>query len=714
MTPAGRSDGIRRLATAALCAAAVLPVGQPAAAQTDVAARPSLNFYGTTGLIDTPTAQSQPDGELSVTVSHFAGITRNTLTFQITPRLSGSFRYAVTRNWNSDGFATYYDRSFDLRYQLLDEGPWWPAVAVGLQDFVGTGIYAGEYVVATRSFGDSLSVTGGIGWGRLGSYNSFGAPFSDTRPVFDPGSTGGQIAYDQWFRGPAALFGGVEWRPTDRLGVMVEYSPDAYLPETGRGVFTRESPWNVGVEFQASEALRLGAYYMFGTDVGITAQLSFNPRRPPTPGLAQAAPVPIAPRPDRATAPGLYETGWASDPSAAPGYRAELAARLQAEGQILRGFNLWPDSAELRVENTRYDAAAQAIGRTARVMAAVLPASVETFRITLMDRGLALSTTVLHRSDLEALEPAPDSAEALRRAAATTDAGPTAPGDEVAVLYPRLDWSGTPYVRSGFFDPENPVLLDLGVRLRGTFEFAPGWSLSGSVAQRLAGNMDRARTSPSLLPAVRTSGPLYEGVDTPVLETLTLEHARSLGPDLYGRVTLGYLERMYAGASAEILWAPAAGPLALGAEVNYAVQRDFDMQLGLRDLDAVTGFASAYYSFGDGFFGQLDMGRYLAGDWGATLTLEREFCNGWRVGAFATVTDASAEEFGEGSFDKGITLSIPLSWFTRQPSRTALSTTIRPVTRDGGARLDVPGRLYDRVRTGSAGEINDQWARVWR
>src|SRR6056297_2100911 len=56
------------------------------------------NSYGYPGLIEMPVATSRPDGELAFTTSSFAGQTRNTLTFQITPRLSGSFRYSILEN----------------------------------------------------------------------------------------------------------------------------------------------------------------------------------------------------------------------------------------------------------------------------------------------------------------------------------------------------------------------------------------------------------------------------------------------------------------------------------------------------------------------------------------------------------------------------------------------------------------------------------------
>ena len=72
-----------------------------------------------------------------------------------------------------------------------------------------------------------------------------------------------------------------------------------------------------------------------------------------------------------------------------------------------------------------------------------------------------------------------------------------------------------------------------------------------------------------------------------------------------------------------------------------------------------------YYDFLGGVQAQLLMGKYLAGDKGFTLDLSRRFQNGFTLGVFATKTDLSAEEFGEGSFDKGFYFAIPTdSFFT--------------------------------------------------
>jgi hypothetical protein len=123
------------------CAAALgITLAVAAGAQAQERSRPTLNFYGVTGLIDMPSAESQPNGQISTTISNFGGITRTTLAFQIAPRLSGAFRYSAIQDWNSGGFATYYDRGFDLRLRAIDEGQWasWvPAVTIGLQESAG-------------------------------------------------------------------------------------------------------------------------------------------------------------------------------------------------------------------------------------------------------------------------------------------------------------------------------------------------------------------------------------------------------------------------------------------------------------------------------------------------------------------------------------------------------------------------------------------------
>ena len=683
---------------------------------------PSLNFYGSPGLIDMPSGEMLPEGQYTSTLSYFGGQTRFTVTFQPTPWISASFRYNGIQNWNLGGFATYYDRGFDLRFRLKEETRLWPEITMGLQDFVGTGIYAAEYFAATKNFrippvaGNSLpgrlKLTAGLGWGRLGSYNSIAS--YGTRPPYNPNSTGGEPAYDQWFRGPFALFGGLEYQPTDRLGIKDEYSSHDYVTQTQTtSVFEKKSPSTFAVEYQWTPRTRVGAYYLYGSELGITAQIQMNPYHPAVPMLVRPAPHAIEPRPARASNPEAWDDSWAASRPTVLSLSDRLAAALEDEGLILETLDVSAETAELRFRNLRYRSFANAVGRAARVMAQVMPASVETFRLVPVQEAMALSVTVIRRSDLEALEFDPMNSQALLAVTGFADTGRVADTAVAAPdLYPDFNWSLTPYFAPAYFDPDRPIRMDVGVDLRGTWRPGPGWVMSAGIRQRIAGNVKDGRASNSVLPHVRTDQAEYAQYGT-VLSNMFAAYYWKPRSDVYARVTGGYLETMFGGLSAEALWKPVGSPLALGIEANYVRQRDYDQRLGFRDYSVFTGHASAYYNFADGFEAQIDVGRYLAGDIGATFGLDRYFENGWSVGGFFTLTDVSAEEFGEGSFDKGIRFRMPISWFLGKPSRRSTGTVIRPIQRDGGQRLAVPGRLYGVVRETHRDALTAQWARVW-
>jgi len=681
--------------------------------------RPTLNFYGVPGLIDMPGGHSLPDGVLALNVAQIGpSIGRRGLTFQITPRLQGSFRYSGSKGLLVGGFRpdqTYYDRSFDLRFRLLDESRYIPAVTIGLQDFVGTSVYSGEFIAASKTFGNSVRVTAGLGWGRLGSAGGIGAPFGPRPPVRD--TLAGSLNFSQWFRGPAAPFAGIEWHPTDRLGLKLEYSSDAYdLEDRVSGILRRKSPINFGMEYQLSESVRVGAYYLYGTTVGLNAQIQLNPKKRPTESIQGPAPFPIVPRPDRGRAPEAYSTAWLAQSDAPEILAQNVQKYLNTDNLTMESLRVGGDRAEVRVREGRWDSSPQMIGRVARAMAANLPASVETFDIVPVVRGMAVSRVTIRRSDLEVLEFAPDNANQLRARAVVSEADRRS-ADSVmgAGLYPRFRWALLPYSRLRLFGYEDPIAIDLGLRLSAAVDIAPGLELSGSITKRFIGNLKNTPVlSNSVLPHVRSDIELYDRDGDLALETLILSwHARP-ATNVYSRVSLGYLERMFGGVSAEVLWKPVNSRFALGAEVNYVKQRETRQRLGFQNYKVATGHVSGYYDFGNGFHAQVDVGRYLAGDVGATLTLERQFENGWRIGAFATKTNVSAAQFGNGGFDKGIRVTMPLNWISGRPISNSYTTTIRPFTRDGGARLEVPGRLYESVRRHHGKAIDDQWGRFWR
>lgn len=686
----------------------------PASAQ-DSSARdiPSYTLGGSPGIVAMPSADMAPDATLSTTLSYFGGTGTGTVTFQIAPRLSGSFRYTGLDGLTRLGGrpipdldqSVYYDRSFDLRYQLVREGLYHPSITIGLQDFAGTAFNGAEYIVASKALTPALRVTAGLGWGRLGSYKPFGSTGTRSTDLLDEG---GVPAYDRWFRGDVAAFGGITWDATDNLTFKAEYASDAYVEEAANGLFTPRSPWNIGLDYRFDNGAQASLVYMQGAVLGAQITLHTNPRSAGIPAGRESAPVPVY----RRSAAERSDLGWTQDSVLQANLPQRLTTALEREQLVFGGLQVTQDSATLRLINPTYGSEPQALGRAARVMARNLPGSVETFVIVPVVNGMALSAITLRRSDLEDLEHAP--ATALLARTDVTDGYRIAP-PETAGRSPAFVWSLGPYLRYSLFDPDEPLRADIGALLKASYRITPGLELAGSVSKRLIGNLDQIdRVSPSALPRVRTDYGLYASQGDPSVDTLTLTGYTRPGKNLYASASVGYLEQMYAGISGELLWKPVDSRLALGVEVNYVQQRDFDQLFGLRDYDVVTGHVSAYYDFGGGYHGQVDVGRYLAGDVGATFTLDREFANGWRLGAFATFTDVSAEDFGEGSFDKGFRLSIPIGQFAGQPSRRVADMTVRPLTRDGGARLEKDGRLYEQVRDYHRPELEKKWGRVWR
>ena len=675
----------------------------------------STTTYGTPGLIDMPTAQSAPDAELSMSVFYFAGNLRTTLSFQITPRLSGSFRYSSIERLGARG--ALFDRSFDLRYRLIDEGKYLPAVAVGLQDFIGTGIYSGEYFVASKRLTPTVAVSGGLGWGRLGSFNGFSNPLGVLGNSFGSRSRrfsgqGGVVDTTSWFRGDAAFFGGIVWQVTPKLTLKAEYSSDAYTRETAANNFTRKTPYNLGLDYQVNENINLHATYMYGSEFGAGITFKLNPKEPVIIGGQGKAPQPVRVRlPDN-----INNLGWTTIPNAQKNLRKATQVLLAKEGLALEAMSISSSTVTLRLRNERYLASAEAIGRTARILTRVMPDSVETFKIIPIARGIPLSEITLKRSDLEVLEHDGNGAALSYAAAKITDAANSS--KELIFredLYPKFTWGIGPYIRSSYFDPDSPIRAEVGVKASASYTITPGLVLSGEISKRAVGNIHTAtRRSDSTIRRVRSDGALYNQAGDPAINDLTLSYHFRPGKNLYGRVTVGYLETMYGGVSTELLWKPVDSRLAIGLEANLLRQRDFNQLFGFQDYQVATGHLTAYWDMGKGFHSQLSVGRYLGGDLGGTLKLERTFKNGWRVGAYATITDIPFSDFGEGSFDKGLLFTVPLDHFVGSPTGRTFDSIIQPLSRDGGARVNVDGRLYGTVQNHHDKALKDSWGRFWR
>ena len=138
------------------------------------------------------------------------------------------------------------------------------------------------------------------------------------------------------------------------------------------------------------------------------------------------------------------------------------------------------------------------------------------------------------------------------------------------------------------------------------------------------------------------------------------------------------------------------------------------MMFDLLDYETTVGHLSIYYDAGHKFNIEINAGRYLAGDWGATTTISRTFGSGWEVGGYATFTDIPFETFGEGSFDKAIYVSIPIDWITSTPTQAQRRLTLRPITRDGGANLASARSLFRKIKKTQYAYFFREIGRLWK
>jgi hypothetical protein len=709
---------------------------------------PSYTAFGTSGLLEMPTAESAAESDIATTISRSATAgTRTTFTYQISDRLSGSFRYG-----NFDQYATVtdantppstfetFDRSFDLQYRITNEGKYLPAIAVGLRDFLGTGRFSSEYLVASKSFGPKFVGTVGLGWGRMGQQNGFSNPlgplddYFDSRPDYvdrefaneDDEGNGGTVSTNQFFRGDAAFFAGVEYQYNDKLSLKAEYSSINYPVTTFNPAIDYNSPINVGASYLIRPNIELGAAYMYGSELSLRGTYILNPTERSAASGMEKAPAPVRVRNADQRAAATWNRS--AQPEAA--VRAGLSQLLQVEGIELIGLEITDRTARLRYRNTRFRSEAQAMGRAARMMTQVIPPSVQTFVMEPVQNGLPLSAVSLPRAGLEQYENRIGGSDALLAASQFGAAGPTTGLVTQPASNPRFQWGVAPYFSLILFNKNEPLDFDTGLALDLEYNLSRNLRLAGRVQQTALGAQDPLDFTETVndYANVRTDAAYFGRDGTPTIKYLAANYYARITPDTYGRVTAGYLERMYGGVSTEVLWKPVASKLAISAEVNYAMLRDQDMGFGFAlyetqddgsrlevgDYDVLTGQLTGYYDIGGGYHASAGVGKFLAGDVGATFALDREYENGWKVGGYFTLTDMPFDDFGEGSFDKGIRITIPYDYFIGTPSRKSVSTTVQSLTRDGGATLDVEGRLYDVVRDGQLNDLSDTWGRFWR
>jgi len=664
--------------------------------------RVNVGNFGLPGVIDLPTAQRFPDGELVVTQQLHSSLARSGISFQALPRVGVSFRYTGHGINGGEAYGRVnHDRSFDAHISILDEGTYLPAISLGLRDFIGTGWYSSEYIVGTKSIGN-LELTAGLGFGRLSGRDSFSNPLGALSSRFDRRDgksfgVGGTLGNINWFQGDASVFYGLQYHASEKITLSAEYTPDLMLRENS--YLDVNSPWNYGAAYQLNDYVNLSAQYLHGSQVSVTAHVNVNPGRPPLTGGKELAPVPMRLRGKDALPININD-------------EAIIRKVLTADRFEIHYLNFDTDTVAIGISNTKFRSQAQAVGRIASTLQRFTADDIKIANISFFSQDLQL---VSYRVDLEKVtneQYSPVATYIETESIKAVDLKPL----PVSNNKKPFNWGVGPYIAHRLFNPDLPLSMETGIEVTSSLQLAPGLKISGAVRKSILTNLtDNNRRSNSVLPRVHSDWPLYDFAgQSGHIHELTLSYVKNLAPGLYGRAHAGLLEPFFAGVGAEILYKPARWPVGIGLDIHRVRKRDYDMRFDLLDYETTVGHLSLYYDAGGMFDVEVNAGRYLAGDWGVTTTISREFGSGWEVGGYATLTDVPFDTFGEGSFDKAIYVSIPLDWITSAPTQAQRILTLRPITRDGGANLASARSLNRHIKRSHNASFKREYGRLWK
>jgi hypothetical protein len=692
-----------RWARPAAVAALILSAG-PAAAEDY-----SSGDFGGVGLLQTPTARMSDDGELKAGISLVSPYNQLLLGVQLFPWMETQLRYIEISNrlYGPEDFSgnqTYKDRGVDFKIRLVEEGEYLPNISVGVMDIGGTGLFASEYLVANRRYHD-FDFSFGLGWGRLGSGGGLKNPLRLFSSKFEDRPTAeqaGGFGFNRFFRGAEiAPFGGVQWQsPIDGISLKFEYDGNDYKSEPLGDDQKIHFPINAAVNWRIWDSVDLSAGIERGDTamVRLSAFTNFISNRGPTKVL-DAPTTPAYLGDAKAKGKPLQQADSIDSASV-----DQIREELKRQQITLVALNSNAKDGTVTVWMTQGFARDphRVIGRVAQTLAVLAPEQYTAFTVVnVVGKEETYRVTVLRRQIQDYVD-FKGSVEEVRASALIDQ-----PRDEAYaqaeyqdfVHYPAFSWGMGPALRQHVGGPDDFYFGQLWWRTNATLAVTSNWSFSTSLGVNIYNNFDNLKVRDnSSLPHVRSDIVQYLKQGENNLVKLETDYVWSPAPDWKARLSAGIFEEMYGGVAGEVLYAEPYKPWAIGVDTNWVRKRDFNQRFGFQDYDVVTGHLTGYFDLP--FYNMhmnVSVGRYLAGDVGGTVEISREFVSGVVVGAFATKTDVSAEQFGEGKFDKGFFIYLPLDLFFPRSTRRGASLVFKPLTRDGGQKVRDGNALYGTV-----------------
>ncbi|TNH77669.1 hypothetical protein CF141_04960 [Aeromonas hydrophila] len=658
---------------------------------------PSQGDFGGVGLLQMPTARMAKTGEFSANYVDNDQYRRWSISAQPFDWFEATLRYTDVRTKKYSPFEefsgdqTYKDKGMDFKFRLWQESNYLPQVSVGFRDLMGTGLFDSEFVTASKRYGP-FDFTIGIGWGNIAESGNIKNPFCEYKDSWCQrnsgySGSGGKFEVDSLFHGPAALFGGIEYQtPWLPLRLKLEYDGNDYSQEFA-GHISQDSPWNVGAVYRVFENLDSHLSWQRGNTLmwGVTFRTNFNDLKPVH--LDQPRPI--------------YQLDQVPATMTDVKWQALTADLKENAGWQDTEFYTTTNTVTVIGTQSKYRNKGEAIKRTSLLAANYLPSTVDELNVIERKANFQLQETRIDLPSVRRANVVQVLGEEQHEKSTVQAAGKTYGKSIYASERKTYSYSFDPDLTQSFGGAESFYMYQLGINANADWRINENNSLQGTLFVNLMNNYDEFnyKAPPpdgAALPRVRTWIREYVDSSNVLLNNLQLTHMQPLAQDWYGQAYGGYLEMMYAGVGGEVLYRPYGKTWAIGLDANWVKQRDWNNTLKMADYDVMTGHITAYWQlpFMSNVTAKVSVGQYLAGDKGATFDFSKRFDSGVVLGGYATFTNVSAEEYGEGSFTKGIYVTIPFDLMLLKPTTAKGSIGWVPLTRDGGQMLSRKNGLY--------------------
>ena len=583
------------------------------------------NNHGVVGLVNMPTARFFDESVYGFTIYDGTPDQKITMTSNPFDWLEASFFYTNLQNMPYPGYESqdYKDKGFNFKIRLKEEGKL-PSLALGINDIAGTGFYSSEYIVASYGV-KNIDFHAGLGWGLLnGSDSGKTNPFShisssfDSRPnINETKGSGGQFDFDRYFSGKTVSpFFGISYAPNDSF--IFKFEKDTTSTDGRINFDNPKSDYSYSLNYLVNKNFSLG----IANERGSYLSLSFTYKNNPKETIKK------------------YKYKNQEKISKDDSKFKKLVKNIENNNigvnKILESENL------IGLELTQF--AHSDIGIVEEIIAS---SAIDSDLKKEIKKDLRIANLVAVKEYDSNFE------------------------NNANLIYERKKerhFNTNTGIKFRPFLAAREGFLKGALLLENDSEFIITDSLffSSNIKYSIADNFDDLIIPPEdVYPAqVRSDVKDYlrsfdEGV---VIGRAQFDYHITPKKNHHLMFTSGILEEMFSGTGIEYLFFDNEINYAFGFEIFDVRKRDYKMRFGKTNYQNTIGFANLYVRNYRSipFDMKLSFGEYLAGDEGATIDFSRSFENGTKFGFFATFTDVSSEDFGEGSFDKGVYFDIPI------------------------------------------------------